>query len=76
MWRQIWESYKGRLLGLATALLLIPIYLMFGFWNMLFCALLLFVGYSIGKHKDLSQEPLVPWNTLREWLNARWRPFK
>ncbi|MFD3258722.1 DUF2273 domain-containing protein [Paenibacillus lentus] len=75
-WKQLWEGYKGRLLGTAAAVLFIPIYLFFGFWNMLFCALLLYVGYTIGKYKDLDQGPLIPWRELMDWLNARWRPFK
>jgi len=43
---------------------------------MMFCALLLFVGYTVGKNRDLDQGPLVPWKELREWLATRWRPFK
>ncbi|MDQ0088215.1 putative membrane protein [Paenibacillus anaericanus] len=75
-WRQLWESYKGRLLGVVAAVFFCLIYLYFGFWNMLFCALLLFVGYTVGKHKDVGQGPLFPWKELREWLESRWRPFK
>ncbi|GIP48483.1 DUF2273 domain-containing protein [Paenibacillus sp. DXFW5] len=75
-WKQLWESHKGRLLGIAAAVFLCPIYLFFGFWNMLFCALLLFIGYTIGKQKDLEGGPLFPWGMIWEWLSTRWRPFK
>ncbi|WP_392396874.1 DUF2273 domain-containing protein [Paenibacillus senegalimassiliensis] len=75
-WKQLWENYKGRLLGIAAALFLCPIYLFFGFWNMLFCALLLFIGYTVGKQKDLEGGPFLPWGRIWEWLSSRWRPFK
>lgn len=75
-WKQLWESHRGRLLGLAAAVFLCPIYLFFGFWNMMFCALLLFVGYTVGKYKDLDQGSFLPWGELKDWLASRWRPFK
>lgn len=74
--KQLWETHRGRILGLAVAVFLCPIYLFFGFWNMLFCALLLFIGYTFGKYKDLDEGPLIPWGDLKNWLLSRWRPFK
>ncbi|AWB45094.1 hypothetical protein DCC85_13255 [Paenibacillus sp. CAA11] len=75
-WKELWDSHKGRVIGVVAAVFLSGIYLFFGFWNMLFCALLLFIGYTAGKYKDLNQGSLIPWKELRDWLNTRWRPFK
>lgn len=75
-WREVWNSYKGRVLGVAAAVFLIVIYLSFGFWDMLLCGLILYVGYTAGKYKDLALGSLIPWKALREWLLSRWRPFK
>lgn len=75
-WKELWNSYRGRVLGVAAAVVMIVIYLIFGFWNMLFCALLLYIGYTAGKYKDLELGSLIPWKELREWLLGRWRPFK
>ncbi|WP_223066543.1 DUF2273 domain-containing protein [Paenibacillus caui] len=70
-WKEMWSSYRGRLLGVAAAVFLIIIYLISGFWNMLFCALVLYIGYTVGKYKDLDQGSLIPWKELRDWLGNR-----
>ncbi|GGA22423.1 DUF2273 domain-containing protein [Paenibacillus physcomitrellae] len=75
-WKELWTSYKGRLLGVAAAVFLIIIYLISGFWNMMFCALILFIGYTAGKYKDLDQGSLIPWKEIRDWLFSKWRPFR
>jgi len=43
-----------------------------GFWDMLFCALLVGTGYWIGKMRDEKREPLIPWERLVDWLESRW----
>lgn len=75
-WREIWESHRGRIFGVAAGLLLGMIYLIAGFWDMLFFALVVFIGYYFGKRKDTLQGPMVQWDEARRWLFERWRPFK
>lgn len=72
MWRELWEAYRGRILGIAAGLLFVQIYLFSGFWDMLFCALLLGVCYWIGKQKDDGKGPLIPWERLTDWVTDRW----
>ncbi|MBB6675234.1 DUF2273 domain-containing protein [Cohnella nanjingensis] len=72
MWREWWETYGGRASGVAAGLLCGLIYLISGFWDMLFCALLVGIGFGIGKHKDEKRGPLLPWNRLMNWLTDRW----
>lgn len=76
MWREVWTTYGGRIAGLITALFLGLLYLIVGFWDMLFVGLLLWAGYAIGKAKDERRGPLLPWQRMLGWLTERWRPFK
>ncbi|AJS57943.1 DUF2273 domain-containing protein [Paenibacillus sp. IHBB 10380] len=75
-WKEMWESHRGRVVGVAGGILFGFIYLIAGFWNMLFFALLVFIGYTFGKRKDLSQGALVHWREIGQWLSSGWRPFK
>jgi len=56
------------------------IYLIAGFWDMLFFALLVWIGYYAGKMKDERSWPAIPWDRLGErlgeWLGDRWRRFR
>ena len=72
MWKAWWESYGGRASGVAAGLLFGIIYLISGFWDMLFCALLVGIGYGIGKHRDFKRGPLVSWERLTDWVTDRW----
>lgn len=76
MWKNWWETYGGRAGGVAAGLLCGLIYLISGFWDMLFCALLVGIGYGIGKHKDEKRGPLLPWDRLVSWLTDRWPPSR
>ncbi|GGF87103.1 DUF2273 domain-containing protein [Paenibacillus abyssi] len=76
MWREFWITYAGRITGVATALLLGFIYLFSGFWDMLFFALLLWIGYFFGKQKDMSALPRISWHQITDWFSDRWRPFR
>ncbi|MCC3373394.1 DUF2273 domain-containing protein [Cohnella sp. REN36] len=76
MWKIWWETYGGRAGGVAAGLLCGLIYLISGFWDMLFCALLVGIGYGIGKHKDEKRGPLLPWDRLVSWLTDRWPPSR
>lgn len=72
MWKMWWDSYGGRTVGVAAGLLFGLIYLISGFWDMLFIALLTGVGFWIGKQKDEERGPLVPWDRLTDWVTDRW----
>ncbi|XEC92844.1 DUF2273 domain-containing protein [Paenibacillus tarimensis] len=76
MWREIWNTYGGRIAGVTAALFLGFIYLFAGFWDMLFFALLLWVGYYFGKQKDISAGPVIPWSQITNWVTDRFRSFK
>ncbi|TJY44446.1 DUF2273 domain-containing protein [Cohnella pontilimi] len=73
MWKDWWDTYGGRASGVAFGLLFGLIYLISGFWDMLFFALLVGVGFWIGKQKDQHQAPLFPWERMTDWLSDRWR---
>lgn len=76
IWKAIWETHGGRITGVAAGLLCGVLYLVVGFWDMLFFALLVFIGYSVGKHKDMRLGSVIPWERVNAWLSNRWRPFK
>ena len=46
------------------------------FWDMLFFALVVFIGYIFGKRKDLKQGSMFHFQEWGRWLSERWRPFK
>ncbi|ASA23124.1 DUF2273 domain-containing protein [Paenibacillus donghaensis] len=75
-WREVWESHGGRIAGVAFGFILGLIYLIVGFWDMLFFALVVFIGYKLGKRKDYPQPPAFQWKDLVSNLSERWRPFK
>ncbi|CAI6062579.1 hypothetical protein PAECIP112173_01848 [Paenibacillus sp. JJ-100] len=76
LWKEIWDSYKGRILGVAFGILLGFLYVWIGFWDMLFFALLVFIGYTFGRRSDAKLGSFIPWGELRQWLGDRWRLFK
>ncbi|CAM2809306.1 DUF2273 domain-containing protein [Paenibacillus sediminis] len=76
LWKEIWESHRGRVIGVVSGIFFGIIYLIFGFWNMLFFALLVFIGYTVGKTRDLQLGSIFPWREIGNWLLQRWRPFK
>ncbi|BBI33080.1 DUF2273 domain-containing protein [Cohnella abietis] len=72
MWKVWWETSGGRIAGVAAGLLFGIIYLISGFWDMLFCAMLIGIGYWVGKYKDERKGPLFPWEKLTDWVSDRW----
>ncbi|WP_081758955.1 DUF2273 domain-containing protein, partial [Paenibacillus graminis] len=48
-WKAIWESHGGRIAGVTFGVVLGLIYLISGFWDMLFFALVVFIGYTLGQ---------------------------
>ncbi|MBD8497732.1 DUF2273 domain-containing protein [Paenibacillus arenosi] len=76
MWEQLWESHSGRIIGIVAGIGLGIVYLLSGFWDMLFVALLVFTCYNLGKNKDLNVGPIIPWQRIAVWLSDRWRWLK
>ena len=76
MWKDFWNAYWKRLVGVAAGLFFGIIYLAFGFWDMLFVALLVFIGYWFGKQKELTDGPVIPWQRIWYALLERFRPFR
>lgn len=76
LWKEMWESHRGRIVGSLCGVLFGIIYLISGFWDMLFFALVVFIGYTFGKRKDLHQGSLIHFREAMQWLSERWRPFK
>ncbi|MBD7967945.1 DUF2273 domain-containing protein [Paenibacillus gallinarum] len=75
-WKEIWESHRGRITGIAGGLFFGIVYLMFGFWDMLFFALVVFIGYTLGRRSDERLPLVFPWRNWMGYLSERWRPFK
>lgn len=75
-WKEIWESHRGRIIGIAGGIFFGIIYLIFGFWDMLFFALVVFIGYTLGRRSDQKLQFVVPWRNWLGYLSERWRPFK
>lgn len=75
-WKEIWESHRGRIIGIAGGIFFGIIYLMFGFWDMLFFALVVFIGYTLGRRSDERLPFVFPWRNWIGYLTERWRPFK
>ncbi|GIP41763.1 hypothetical protein J45TS6_02220 [Paenibacillus sp. J45TS6] len=75
-WKEIWESHRGRIIGIAGGLFFGIVYLMFGFWDMLFFALVVFIGYTLGRRRDEKLPLVLPWRNWMGYLSERWRPFK
>jgi uncharacterized membrane protein len=75
-WNEMWESHRGRIVGIVAGCIFGIVYLLSGFWDMLFFALVVFIGYTFGKRIDLQQGSLTHWKGIVQWLSERWRPFK
>jgi uncharacterized membrane protein len=80
MWNELWERYKGRLIGVASGLFLAIIYLFSGFWDMLIVAFIMSVCVYIGGRLDEGEFRL----DLDEWIRKtadrlnsdRWKWFR
>ncbi|KQY87664.1 MULTISPECIES: DUF2273 domain-containing protein [Paenibacillus] len=76
LWREIWDSHRGRVLGIAFGIFFGFLYVWIGFWDMLFFALLVFIGYTLGRRSDSKLGSFIPWREWGQWLGDRWRMFK
>ncbi|MDN8587914.1 hypothetical protein B2I21_23095 [Chryseobacterium mucoviscidosis] len=76
LWREIWDSHRGRITGIIAGIFFGFLYVWIGFWDMLFFALLVFIGYTLGRRSDSKLGSFIPWREWGQWLGDRWRPFK
>ena len=75
MWKEYWNLYYKRIIGVVAGLFFGFIYLFFGFWDMCFVILLVALGYWIGKEKEYSDSPLSL-NHLYELIKKLFRPYR
>lgn len=75
MLRNFFQEHPGKSIALVIAMFFAIIYLVFGFWDMLFVALIIWVGYQIGQRYDAKtlQVDFVKWLA---WLNDRIKLFR
>ena len=85
MWTEIWERYKGRMIGVAAGVFLGIVYLIRGFWDMLIVAFIIFVCYLLGKMSDEKtgwqdgDRASLNWQHITQWwhkLMEQWRMFR
>ncbi|MCR8659292.1 DUF2273 domain-containing protein [Paenibacillus endoradicis] len=76
MWKDIWPVYWKRIIGASIGLFFGIIYLIVGFWDMLFVALLVGVGYWFGKEKEYASHPLAPLERLWQTFLKLFRPYR
>lgn len=73
--KQLWEKYPATVIGTAAGFFLGIVYLIFGFWDMLIFAFIVFIGYYVGKKTDLL-EGREQADSLWQWLTDKWRMFR
>lgn len=55
-WFDTLMPYVGRIIGVAGGLFFGFLFLLVGFWKTLFFAMLVFLGYYLGRKKDRKEE--------------------
>lgn len=75
MWNELWEKHRGKCIGAASGVFFGFIYLIWGFWDMLIFAFIVFIGYYVGKKLDRG-ERMLEVDELWQWLTERWKMFR
>lgn len=76
-WYELWLEYKGRILGIVGGIGFGIVYLVAGLVNMLIFAILVFIGYTLGKRFDAQLDVLEPLKKLvSRVINSKGRLFK
>lgn len=75
MWNELFNQHKGKWIGAVSGVALGFIYLIWGFWDMLIFAFIVYIGYYIGKRSD-HKASFTEWDYLWHWFNKRWRMFR
>lgn len=76
MWKELWQQYWKRIIGAGIGLFFGFIYLIFGFWDMLFVALLVAAGYWYGKQKEYLSGSIVPWHQVKDAVGKLFKPYR
>lgn len=78
MWNELWVRHKGRLIGVASGLLLGIIYLISGFWDMLIFAFIVAIGAYAGTRFDSGglRVNAEEWISRISRLADRWKWFR
>lgn len=74
MWDELWK-HKATISGVVVGVFLGILYLINGFWDMMFVLLLMLLGYYIGRKLD-RREPWTIFSTIYRWLIDRRNPFR
>ncbi|SEN22556.1 DUF2273 domain-containing protein [Lihuaxuella thermophila] len=71
LFESIWLQYGGRILGTLIGFVLGLIYLFAGFWKTLFFAILVGLGFFIGKQLDHKEDfkQIIDLILLDKWMN-------
>ena len=75
MWKELWESHRGKVIGVAAGIFFGFIYLFFGFWDMLIFGFIVLVGFYIGNKLD-RKESFVMLEDIWRYLTQKWRMFR
>jgi uncharacterized membrane protein len=75
MWNEWLYKHKGKIIGVLSGIFFGFIYLIWGFWDMLIFAFIVYIAYYIGKRMD-HKEPTERVEQLWHWLTDRWRMFR
>jgi uncharacterized membrane protein len=75
MWNEWFNNHRGKAVGVIAGIFFGFIYLIWGLWDMLIFAFIVFIGYYIGKRFD-HKEPFNGVENLWNWLTDRWRMFR
>lgn len=76
MWREMWNQYWKRIVGAGIGLFFGIIYLIAGFWDMLFIALLVAAGYWYGKQKEYVSGSVIPWDRIWQSIGKLFKPYR
>ncbi|NOU99341.1 DUF2273 domain-containing protein [Paenibacillus planticolens] len=75
MWNELWESHRGKVIGVAAGIFFGFIYLFFGFWDMLIFGFIVLLGFYFGNKWD-RKEGLVMLEDIWRYLTQKWRMFR
>ncbi|MDD9267521.1 DUF2273 domain-containing protein [Paenibacillus sp. GCM10023248] len=75
MWNELWESHRGKVVGVAAGIFFGFIYLFFGFWDMLIFGFIVLVGFYVGNKVD-RKESFVMLEDIWRYLTQKWRMFR
>ncbi|TCZ77536.1 DUF2273 domain-containing protein [Paenibacillus albiflavus] len=75
MWTELWQSHRGKLLGVIGGIICGILYLIVGFWDTMIFAFIVTVGYYIGSKVE-KKEDIVPFQDIVNYLSQKWKMFR